>query len=191
MTPGTIPTFRAKVANSGGGATPPSTQQYNKTFAIANGLDDGYYQVNNSNTGSMLYQGLYGGSFEIAFFRFGEVTVPKGATVNAATLQLSAQFVSGGNNSGVWRGAAVDNVEAAPARPDQFATTNANVPVTRSVGIIEHNVRAIIQEIVSRSGWASGNGLCFVGDSTIATGDTAFAAVEGSYMSKLTVTYTV
>ena len=101
-------------------------------------------------------------------FCFGSVAIPQGATIVTALLSFKSfdNFNSTTVNLVVY-GNAVDN--AAPpttwAQADGLAATTANVPWnnlpawTTGTRYTAPDVKVIIQEIVNRSGWVSGNNL--------------------------------
>lgn len=116
----------------------------------------------------------YDGSLQVIGMRFVGAAVPREATVVNAYLQFKADEATSISTSLIIRGQAINN---APA----FFTTSKNVSkrgrtaasVTWSpaawlrVGEAGPNQRTpnlalIVQEIVSRSGWASGNALAFI-----------------------------
>ena len=98
----------------------------------------------------------------LGFFRFQNITISKSATI------LSAYFKPYKSSYAsvplVVHGIAADNVAAPSAGGDLAASnfTSANVNWTDSVGSTQQtssDIKTIIQEIVDRSGWSSGNSL--------------------------------
>lgn len=170
------------------------------TKAITSTADDCSYYSGALDTGNV-FQGtngtpIYGG------FRFPSLAIPQGARIVGASLRLvcwSAGGGSGGSAWGNWYGDAVDNAAAwsSGSRPDQITKTTASTPVQFSLPdqtVVTHDVTAIVQEIISRSGWASGNALRIGGDPTGAVG--GFAAyydytTNSSFAAQLSVTWYV
>ena len=139
------------------------------TQTITSGGDDGYSSSGVFDSGSVVSgnagTAAYGG------WRFQGVAVPQGAKITSAKLSPRTWTGAGGGGTvwGNWYGEAADSSAAwsSAARPDQRTQTSASCPVLWSGGdyaINDHDVTAIVQEIVNRAGWASGNALSFVGD---------------------------
>lgn len=120
-----------------------------------------------------LWQGVYAGTYYIEIaVRFPGVAVAPGATITSATLRL----VSGGSGTtgsfGTLYGSDIDNAPAwsTLVYPDAVTKTTASTPfvVTNATAAAtqDFDVTDIVQEIVNRPGWQSGNALAFAGDST-------------------------
>lgn len=96
-------------------------------------------------------------------FRFTTIQVPQGATIANATLtyEVSARFAPFSLN--IYG----DNVDSAPSwsnssRPSQVSKTTASTSlVAPATGIQSTTITSIIQEIINRAGWASGNDMRF------------------------------
>jgi uncharacterized protein YjdB len=135
--------------------------------------------------------------------RFTGLTIPKNAVITNAFITFVARSpVSPNTNNGstslTIRGEAADNAGS-------FTTTNYNVsnrsttaasaswsPGTWSTQGTSYNstsVASVVQEIVNRSGWASGNAMVFI---ITGTGSRTAYSYEGStsQAAKLTITYT-
>jgi hypothetical protein len=97
------------------------------------------------------------------FWRFVSVTIPQGATINSATLGLTqASAVAYGSANATIYGNDVDNA----AQPSTYANvasmtqTSANTSANiSSAATKSYNVASIIQEIINRGSWVSGNAL--------------------------------
>lgn len=124
-----------------------------------------------SFTGTSLIVGLFSGLRYRSFVRFPGVTVPQGKTINSAILTLRSTTAQPlGNATVIFNiyGNAADN----PAAPTTAGTAEALALTTATLATTAGPVAAttdytfdvtgIIQEIVSRSGWASGNALILV-----------------------------
>ncbi len=167
----------------------------NITQTITSGGDDGYSSGSLFDSGSVATgnngTACYGG------WRFQGVAVPKGAAIASATLSARTWTGVGGGGTawGNWYGEAADSSAAwsSASRPDQRTRTSASCPVLWSgadLAFNAHDVTAIVQEIVNRPGWASGNALSFVGDG-IGNGLAIFHEIDNSgYATPLTITYT-
>lgn len=148
------------------------------TAQVSSNLDDGWVRRSDSNFSDA--QGIYAGDFDAtlndyeSFIRFPNVTVPQGATITSAYLYITADGTVG---TQPWLtkiyGNDVDNATA----PTTFAGYDALVRTTAAVDwdptvwttATEYqspDISSIIQEIVDRGSWASGNAmqLLWVGD---------------------------
>lgn len=152
--------------------------------SIASGGDD----VESSNGAffsagqSGLNVGVYANYLYYAGFRFQGVALPQAAEITAATLSIDVLIVAGAPDLNVY----ADDVDNAPAwstgsRVRNITKTTAltSVPIS-GTGIVPIGVTGIIQEIVNRAGWASGNAIRFGLFSTKTSGVNvaAIAALE-------------
>lgn len=137
--------------------------------------------------------GTGSGFFYWVGFRFLAVAVPQGATITSATLTLkkdAAQSVAG--TWGVLKGVNADTT-AAWTTTDPSVATKTSQSVTIVDGATQnYDVAAIVQAIVNRAGWVSGNALGFAGDPTGATGLMAWIDYDASTTNcaQLSITYT-
>jgi hypothetical protein len=97
------------------------------------------------------------------FWRFVSVTIPQGATINTATLGLTQETAAATNptDANIY-GNDVDNA----AQPTTYAdivsmtqTTATTLADVSSAATKAYDVTSIVQEIVNRGGWTSGNAL--------------------------------
>jgi hypothetical protein len=108
-------------------------------------------------------------------FRFLNVTIPQGATINSAILDIySAQVTGGTTAKAIFYGNASDNAttfNTTTDKPELKARTTANVTkdftcatwaATLGFGAETVDLASIVQEIVNRAGWASGNALSVI-----------------------------
>lgn len=153
-------------------------------LTITNSADDGSYHQSGSSSSTSFLNGVYGGQASYAFARFVGATIPQGATITSAILQLGIDDIYG-TTWGSLRGIDLDNTPALGSVTRlNLPYTDASTPISRTAMVATLDVTAIVQEIVSRSGWASGNALGFLGDPTGADDEIYF--VNGP---TLTVTY--
>lgn len=130
-----------------------------------------------SLTSTILSPGSHGSNDEYtAGARFLNVTVPNGATISSATFKLTPQatYNAGSNVIKYWVSAqAADN-------PGTFTTTGGNLNSTNrprttaaatwtqtsvTVNVAQSvDITSVIQEIVNRAGWASGNAIVILVD---------------------------
>lgn len=119
--------------------------------------------------------------------RFGGVTIPPGATISRAYVRFEADEVQSEVTNLVIRGQAADNAvtfstaNRISTRPRTASSANWSPPPWTLVGEVGPNQRtpdltAIVQEIVGRPGWASGNALALV---ITGTGHRTARSVEG------------
>ena len=109
-------------------------------------------------------------------WRFTNVTVPQGVTVNSASLDLfSAGVTSGTSAQAIFYGVGADNAttfaNTAGNKPETKARTTASATKSLSIatwnttgfGVDPIDVTSLVQEIINRVGWSSGNALAIVG----------------------------
>ena len=164
---------------SGGGAT-------TSTFTVAASGDNGVFytdQYNDPAPATSYSNRLSGGSaysvgvfrynegwlstryrFYNVFLRFTNVTIPSGSTISAAKLKVD--FLSGSERTFQINGYDLDNVSQPSSASDgsHMYHTSANASWTVSASAAVHDspeIKTIVQEIVDRSGWASGNAMMF------------------------------
>jgi hypothetical protein len=115
------------------------------------------------------------GSDQLVGMRFQGVTIPRGATISSAYVQFQTDEVTTATTALTIRGQAADN-------PATFSSTTAGKISTRTrtasavswspvawttveqagAGQRTPNIASVIQEIVNRTGWTSGNSLVII-----------------------------
>lgn len=109
------------------------------------------------------------GFYAFAGLRFQNIAIPNGATIYNATLTLRKDAANSTNPStpaGSLRGVASDNApEWTVIDPISAEKTASSVTIIDG-DIQNYDVTSIIQEIVGRPGWVSGNSLAMAGDTT-------------------------
>lgn len=177
--------------------------------------DDGSGSVTQSTWigNSWIHQGIYDQFVTaLCFFNVG---VPQGATVKKAYIETRMDAYGGTMNAsaaGYWKGWKVDNVttpipDLSVTGTNTFYTrTNGLTPTTTAISLatvpakdarnvtLRQDVTYIVQEIVNRSGWVSGNGLQinFFGSSAAPVDNTyaeAFINRTNNVEPKLVVEY--
>lgn len=136
-------------------------------------------------------------------FRFTSITIPKNSVINTATLTIrQARHDSvNGTPIGTWWGVASDNAGqfsggTTPSAASKTTASSAFVAAPNgTLSLVVHNVKDIIQEIVNRSGWSSGNALNLF--AIAATANAGFAldiwedySTTSPTVAKLDVNYT-
>jgi hypothetical protein len=105
--------------------------------------------------------------------RFTSVTIPQGASIVSANLTVCKRNTTFNDVRGTWFGQADDNAatfsggEDMTARTQTSATVVCSENISRTDGVFYAfptgaSWVSIVQEIVNRSGWASGNAMVFV-----------------------------
>jgi len=101
--------------------------------------------------------------------RFQNITIPKNAVINTATITLNQAKhpAQTGVPTGTWSAWAVDDAAIfsggnLPSTVSKTTATHAFVAAaTGTKAATVHNVKNIVQELVNRAGWASGNDINF------------------------------
>lgn len=159
------------VSQGAGGGTTGSAD-----LRVLAGNDDVEQSVSSGNTStssSDLELTTDGNTQQVVGIRIGGVPVPSGATITAAYLQFTTDEVSTGASALSIRAEALDNaptytgtVNAVTGR----ATTAAAVPwspvdwtTVGQAGVAQRtpDLSALVQAVVSRTGWAPGNAVAF------------------------------
>ena len=139
------------------------------TVYITQNADDQYYNNTGIFDNDWVYAGDYSSSYYdyTAVLRFLNVTIPQGATIDSAYLHVraGAPTVAGyyytkiighdADNSGAWS----TSTDAA-GRDRTTATVDWDENYwTDGEDYVSPDIKSIIQEIVDRGGWSSGNAL--------------------------------
>lgn len=166
------------LSGGGGGGT--------QTFTVSASADDGYAMKSTSsvstptsgwptpsNSGSSLIIGVqedydnwptYIDHF-LGYFRFQNVTIPQGATISSAYLKPYQSSTP--NRTVSVKGFDKDNVSAPTAGSDLAASNFTTAGITNfatgtgSSQKTSPDIKDIVQEIVDRAGWSSGNSMMF------------------------------
>jgi len=144
--------------------------------------DDGYASYGSSfdNSAPNCIIGSPGGwSVCTSFFRFINVTIPNGATIDSAYVKITAYATGSSTTVNVRLSANdVDNATAPTsyAQVTGLSLTTANVDWDNVAGWSDGtqynspDISSVIQEVVSRGGWSSGNALTVVIANNSSTG---------------------
>lgn len=137
---------------------------------------------------------------QIVGMRFQSVTIPAGVTIDSAYISFVVDEADSGATSLIFYGQDIDD---APNFADTYGdlsnrtktTSNVswnNIPAWDTIGETKStpNLSSIIQEIIDRSGWSSGNDIVFLVEGT---GERTAAAYDGSNGDAplLTINYSV
>ena len=143
----------------------------------------------NSLTDNPLSPGSHGNNDEYtAAFRFTGVTVPQGSTINSASFKLTGQatYNAGANTvSFLVSAEAHDNAPAlvATGSGENLRSSTGTAPRPRTTAVsaawnqtsivvdteYSIDVTSVIQEIVNRAGWVSGNAILIIVDTNTTT----------------------
>lgn len=135
---------------------------------------------------------------EWAGFRFINVTIPQAATINSAVMQVYVHATTDDDPDIDIYGEAVDDAATFTTAPDSIETrprTTAKTNWTATgVGtnfVSSPSLVSVIQEIVNRAGWVSGNDLVLIWDglSTSSFEVRAYDTAAGD-AAKLDIDYT-
>jgi K319-like protein/parallel beta helix pectate lyase-like protein len=192
----TSDTVAVVVSPAGGGGGTTTTVQ----SSVAAGSDD----AEESPSGSVsLSSGdlelvTDGNTVQTVGVRFTGVQVPRGAQVTAASVQFSTDEVSTDVAALTIRGQAADNAatfttvaRSVSSRVRTTAAVSWNPPSWSTVGARTDaqrtpNLAPVVQEVVNRAGWTSGNAMAFV---VTGTGRRTADAFEDSPAPTLQITY--
>ncbi|MGB5553697.1 MAG: GEVED domain-containing protein, partial [Flavobacteriaceae bacterium] len=148
------------------------------TTQVSQGSDDAEERVSNGNmdlTSSDLELTSDGGTNQLVGIRFQNISIPQGTTIVSASIQFTTDETDAGNTSVTIRGEDTNNasmfVNSNNNISNRTLTTASvswnNIPSWNSVGQsgpnqITPDLTSIVQEIVNRGGWTSGNSMVFV-----------------------------
>lgn len=131
--------------------------------------------------------------------RFTGATVPQGATINSATLLVNIVNTTNDTFDADFYGEAADNPGTFTGSSGNISgrtrTTAKKTVVAADVGAgwYSIDVTAVVQEIVNRGGWASGNAIVIILDALSNSIALQFRAYDGGAgdAAKLDIDYTV
>ncbi|MBI5916145.1 MAG: tandem-95 repeat protein [Bacteroidetes bacterium] len=149
---------------------PPAPPPTTVSVRVAAGSDDAEQNLSSgavsltSNDLELIYDGVN----QIVGLRFNGIGVPQGATITNAYLEFQADEAHSGATSLTFRGQAADNASTfttAVSNISSRAKTTASVSWSSmpawAIGTKYQSpsIKTVVQEIVSRVGWASGNSM--------------------------------
>jgi cytochrome c peroxidase len=172
--------------NTGGGTSQTGTFE----TRISNSFDDVEEQSNGSvNATSSDLELIFDKSNQTVGMRFTGVSLPKGSTVTRAYVQFTTDETNSGSTSVRIKAHDVDDAPAfttSSRNVSDRVTTNASISwqpaAWNSVGaatVTERtpDIKNMIQEVVSRSGWTSGNDIAII---MTGTGERTAESFDGS-----------
>ncbi len=202
--PSQAPLLHIEFEESGSGSgNTPVTETLTK--AIATGNDD----VEQRPDGTMYFDSSdleltndsYTGGNQVVGLRFTSINIPQGATIDNAYIQFTVDETKNSNGSkSIYgedsnsSGAFSSSSNDVSNRTKTSASVSWNPPSWNSIGAAgtdqrTPNLKSIVQEIVNRSGWNTGNNISFIIDGS---GTRTAESYDGSASQapKLVVTYT-
>lgn len=173
--------------------------------SIATGSDDAGWSGGDSYDATVAESvlGNYLGFQIYNLFRFDNITIPSGSTINSATLEFHCNLNTSGNTVNVRIEGIDEDDPVAPTttadangRTRTTATTNwSSLPAwTAGAKYTSPSFAATVQELIDRVGWASGNAMMFyvMNNSSSSNANRAFAFFENTTYDPvlLTIDYT-
>lgn len=171
-----------------------------ETYTIADDNDDGYMDVEGEGeiylTNGYIRIGKHWSNYTDGF-RFRSVGIPQGATVNSAFLNVTSQASSSNTIDVDIKAEDADTGTALSTTLYQLDRTTASVEWNPAAGWTVDNeyespdISSVIQEVIDRPGWASGNNLTVIIDQDL-TNIQSYRNVyhlNGGSPATLTVTY--
>lgn len=167
---------------------------------VSAGGNDGTYDSGGgfSLTDTDIRVGEYAFNYRHLIARFTSVTIPNGATISSATIEVNV-----GNNSGttklIGKCGAADNATMPASFSDantapKTTGTTATVAWANNSGYQSLDITAEVQAVVNRAGWASGNAMVvYFMDNTSTAGNFTHVQLyetSGAVAPRLTITYT-
>lgn len=142
------------------------------TLNIEDTADNGYEEDDTSwiDSNILIGEDASGANVRDSAFRFNNITIPQGVTINSAKIVLIGDETSSSENvDSVIKGIKEANAGALNSsnRPSQRSKTTASVnwtisDRTQNVNQESPDIASIIEEIVGQSSWVSGNSLILV-----------------------------
>ena len=175
------------------------------TFTIAANADDGH--ANNAaaqvftDNANWVTMGRSGANYYSGYFRFDNVTIPAGATINSAKVTFQSVSNQSGTNCNLNLYFCAEDDAVAPTDIASFngktltsaVAWNAIGAWTTGTDYDTPDLTSILQEVIDRGGWASGNAVCVMANNNASTSG-AFRQAKSkdgaSAPAILTVTYT-
>ena len=173
--PSQAPLLHIEFEESGNGGNTPITETLAKKISTGNDdveqRPDGSIYFDSSDL--ELINDSHTGGDQVVGLRFRSINIPQGATIDNAYIQFTVDETKNTNGSKTIYGHDTNNSEAfasgtnnVSGRTKTSASTAWNPPSWSSVGASgadqrTPNLKNIVQEIVSRSGWSSGNNMSF------------------------------
>lgn len=167
------------------------------TWTIATGTDDGHWDPGGgfSATSNYCLVGYASSQPRHAFFRYTNITIPQGTTILTAKITFVARYAGSGTVGLYIYGNDVDSATAPTTNADAANlglttayTSWSPVDMDQNSSYDTPDLTSVVQEIVDRAGWSSGNAMQFIVRRISGTNPRYLAAVNYS-TSILTITY--
>jgi hypothetical protein len=144
-------------------------------YRVSQSSDDAEERVSDGNmylTSSDLELISDGGTAQLVGIRFQNLAIPQGATILSAVIEFETDETNSGSTSVTVRGEDIDDAPTFTSADDNISdrtTTSAsvawnNIPSWSTVSERHQtpDLTSIVQEIVDRAGWSSGNDMVFI-----------------------------
>ena len=165
------PVTASVTVSSGGGGGGTSTTVEQRTLASTDDAEES--ATGAVKTSSSDLELVQDGSAQTVGMRWPNLTIPRGATITAAWVQFAARSADAGTTSLLFRAQAADNAPAFTTATQNISSrlrTGASVnwsPAAWTAGAAgaeqrTPDLKSLVQEVVNRSGWASGNALAMI-----------------------------
>lgn len=130
-------------------------------------ITDVWLQSGGFDTSAGCIVGHWSGDPTDGAIRFENIAIPTGASVDLAILMYRYYGVGGNSGSWIHEVNGIDEDNTAPfgypfGRPLTGAQINVNEGPPTSGGTKAYDVRSLVNEIVQRGGWSSGNAMGFI-----------------------------
>jgi hypothetical protein len=174
--------------------------------AVAANTDDGHESLGSSVQLSGLDSdgwvlGYRSSRYNMGGMRFLNVTIPAGSTINSAYLTIAERYFSGSGTVDCTVYAndiddAVTFVGGINYEMHDLAKTTAsvawNIPIGADTDRTSPDIKTVIQEVIDRGGWASGNDILILLDTTTGTNWSQYADYnyDTTNCARLTINYT-
>lgn len=143
--------------------------------------------------------GNYSGSYPCSnFYRFTNVTIPQGSTINSAYLELVISSYNGGDmNLNIYADKSTNSSQIS-SDTDYYARTRTTANSgTWNIGtpgagatIQSPSLASVVQEIVNQGGWVSGNALTLLCDYITSAHSGRLDDYDTGTIPKLVIDYT-
>lgn len=147
-----------------------SCVQVRRAFGPGNGADDASQSGTSRN--EVGDSSIQLSTSKVAGLRFGGMQIPANASIVSATLSLRAKNTPNSSNRGIITIQSLDTVDAQPFNDNNSGKISAMNKIGSVAWDISggwsqnntysHDVSSLVQTIVNKSGWVSGNALGFV-----------------------------
>ncbi len=157
---------------------PPPPSAYQVSIRVNSSSNDAEQSLSSgavSLNSSDLELAVDGSTSQLVGMRFTGVNIPKGATITSAYIEFETDATNSGACNLTLRGQAADNPGTFTTASNNLSSrtkTSASVAWSPSAWTVvdqknqSPDIKSIVQEIVNRAGWASGNAMILFAEGT-------------------------